>query len=79
MSQQAETHAKLTVQGLGVTANNVQTAAFRGSFGPEGADDHMPSGLHRIGHLAHICKPLFWRCQKVENRTIMPQIVGAGL
>ena len=49
--QQAETHAKLLVQGLGVIANHVQTAAFRGTFGPEGADDHMPSGLDGVGHL----------------------------
>ena len=79
VSQQAETHAKLTVQGLGVIAKNVQTAAFRGSFGSEGADDHMPSGLDCVGDLAHIRKALFWRCQKVENGTVVPHIVGARL
>jgi hypothetical protein len=79
VSQQAETNAKLAVQGLGVIANNVQTAALRGSFRPEGADDYMTSGLDRVGYLAHICNTLFRRCQKVEHCTVVPHIIGAGL
>jgi hypothetical protein len=77
--QQAETHAKLAVQGLGVIANNVQTTALRGSFRPEGADNYMTSGLDRVGYLAHICNALFRRCQKVEHCTVVPHIVGARL
>jgi hypothetical protein len=57
--QQAETHSELAMQGLGIIANNVQTTAFRGAFGPEGADDHMTSGLDRVGYLANICKARF--------------------
>ena len=79
VSQQTETHTKLAVQGLRIIANNIQTAALRGSFRPKGADDHIPSGLDCVGYLAQICKAFFWRCQKVEHCTVMPHIVGAGL
>jgi hypothetical protein len=77
--QQAETYAKLAVQGLGVIANNVQAAALRRPFRPEGADNYMTSGLDRVGYLANICNALFRRCQKVEHCTVVPHIVGAGL
>jgi hypothetical protein len=45
VSQQAETHTKLAVQGLGFIANHVQTATLRRPFRPEGADNYMTSGL----------------------------------
>jgi hypothetical protein len=57
--QQAETHSKLAVQGLGVIANHVQTAALRRPFRPDGADNYMTPGLDRVGYLANICKALF--------------------
>jgi hypothetical protein len=59
VSQQAETHTKLAVQGLRIIANNVQTAASRGAVEPEGANDHMPSGLNRFRYLANIREALF--------------------
>jgi hypothetical protein len=37
---------------------NKRVREHLGAFGPESADDHMPSGLDRIGHLAHVCNPL---------------------
>src|SRR5581483_6338733 len=79
VSQQAETHSKLVVQGLGVIANHVQTAALRRPFRPEGADNYMTSGLDRAGYLANIRNALFRRCQKVEHCTVVPHMVGAGL
>jgi hypothetical protein len=79
VSQQAETHAKLAVQRLGVIANHVKTAALRRPFRPEGADNYMTSGLDRVGYLANICNALFRRCQKVEHCTVVPHIVGAAL
>ena len=59
VSQQTETHTKLAVQGLRIIPNNVQTAAFRGAIGPEGAKDHMPSGLDSFRYLANIREALF--------------------
>ena len=79
VSQQPETHAKVAVQGPGVIANHVQTAALRGSFRPEGADNYVTSGLDRVGYLANICNALFGRCQKMEHCTVVPHIVSAGL
>jgi hypothetical protein len=75
-SHQAETHAKLLVQGLSVIANHVQTATFRGALWPESADYHMPSGLDRIGDLAHVCNAALLALSEVEHRTIMLHTQG---
>jgi hypothetical protein len=41
--QQAELHSKFLMQGLGIVADNIETAALHGAFWSERAYDHVPS------------------------------------
>ena len=72
-------HAKLSVQCLGIIADNIETAAFRRTLWPEGADDHMASGLHGVGDLADICDTIARRGKKMKDSAVVPDIVSRGI
>ena len=48
---QSEARAKLFVQGFGVVADDIETAAFGWAFWSERADDDMAAGLNRTRDL----------------------------
>jgi hypothetical protein len=73
--QQTKAHAKLRVQRLRIVTNNLKAVAFRGAFGSERADQHVPTRLHRTRHLANIRDALFACCKEMKDRAVVPHIV----
>ena len=77
--QQSKMHTELSMQFLRIVADNVQTAAFRWPLWPECADNHVASGLDRIGYLANISHAGVWSGQKVKDSAVMPYVVSCML
>src|SRR5207248_3191879 len=72
-------YAKLLMQSVRIVSDHVETAALGWTFWPKRADNHMPSGLYRIGYLADICYAGLGRSQKMEYCAVMPHIVSRRL
>jgi len=71
-------YAKLPVQRLGIIADNIKTAAFHWALWSEGADDHMASGLDRVGDLANLGDTVARRCKKMKDSAVVPHIASRG-
>lgn len=79
MFYQLKTSAEFTVKGVGVVANNVQTAALGRSLGTESRYDDVTSGSNRTRYLAYVRRTLLGFDQKVEHGPVMPYVVLIGL
>lgn len=70
--------AKFVVQRLGVIAHHVQTAALLRAFRSEGAHNDVAARLHGTKHGANVRFALRKIRQKMEYRTIVPDIERVG-
>lgn len=72
-------YTKLLVQRLGIIADNIKTAAFRGALRSKGTDDDVASGLHRVGDLTDIGYTVARRGKKMKDCAVMSHILSRGL
>jgi len=78
-SQQAEVPTELAVKRFGVIAHHVEPAAFRRAFCAKCTDNHAAAWLHGAGNLLDVGKTVLRRRKEMENRSIMPEVVGMWL
>ena len=73
---QSEARAEFFVQGFGVVADDIETAAFGWAFWSERANDDMAARLNRTRDLPNVGGPLFWRGEEMKNSAVMPHVIG---
>ena len=78
--QQLKMHAKLTMQFFCIIADYVHlTTCISLAPRAECADDHVPSGLNRVGYLTNVSYASVWGGQKMEHSAVMPYVIGSML
>lgn len=75
MLYQVEVRAEFVMKRLRTVAHDLQAAAFGGTLGAKGRDDHMPARFDRPCDLPHVCSAIGGICKEVEDSSVMPQIV----
>src|SRR6185369_11807521 len=73
--QQPKAHTELCVQRLSVVAHNLKPTAFRRSLRSKRANKHIPTRLHRAGHLANVGSTLPHCGKEMKYGAVMPHIV----
>lgn len=76
VAQQGEGRTKLGVEFVRTVAHDWQAAALGWPIFCEGGDYHMPTGLDRTKNGLNVGMTILLRCEEVEYRAVMPDIVG---
>ena len=67
---------ELTVQRLGIVADDIKTTAHHGALGSEGTDDHMASMPDRARDLADIGDTVARASKKMKDGAVVPHVVS---
>jgi hypothetical protein len=70
---------ELAVKRFGVIAHHFEPTAFRRAFWAECTDNHVATRLNRAGNLSNVGKTVLWSRKEMENRSVMPEVVGMWL
>ena len=71
----AKFRAEFLVELFRVVTHHVQSTAFHGTLGTEGADDDMAARFYGVHSLPHISEPLFRRGEEMKDGAVVPKVV----